>query len=258
VICADAAAANLATYVRIIVVLAAPDASARFAAADLNMDLRQGLWFSSHCLAHAHHAADTTNALTLTDEQILTAPSASLAAMLRHLALDLPADEERVISETFVAALKGEPQRLDAAIEEAMGKALAVFDRRTGGAGWWSRDLFSYGDRPDETCPELIDVTGRARILVFGPYLTLPAGRWRATVEFELCRDSAKRPYLIEFGAGADFSRVETRATGAQRATVSVEHQFAAPAPVEIRIWLARAAFHGSLAFAGAKIEAAA
>ena len=45
----------------------------------------------------------------------------------------------------------------------------------------WSADLFSYGNEKDE--PQIVELEceGDSRILVFGPYLHLPCGRWRAT-----------------------------------------------------------------------------
>jgi hypothetical protein len=100
----------------------------------------------------------------------------------------------------------------------------------------------------------MIDVTGPARMLAFGPFITLPAGKWRAELHFDVCEDAARRFYLVEFGTGADLSRRDFRLSGADSARTTVEHEFVSRAPAEIRFWVARAAFHGNLGFRGVKI----
>src|SRR5579859_2657422 len=72
---------------------------------------------------------------------------------------------------------------------------------------WWPRNLFRWGDVPDDECPEQMDVTGQARVLAFGPFVELQAGDWRAVISYEVCDQAARRSYLVEFGSGADLSR---------------------------------------------------
>jgi hypothetical protein len=121
---------------------------------------------------------------------------------------------------------------------------------------WWDRTLFRWGDHPEEPCPQSIDVTGAARILAFGPFLPLSRGEWRARVEFELSPDAARRSYLLEFGAGADLSRVAFGPLPTGPNAVSITHRFEVADPAEIRLWVARAAFHGDLSFKGVWVEA--
>src|SRR5712664_2868998 len=81
----------------------------------------------------------------------------------------------------------------------------------------WERERFFDGDAPSEACAERKDLTGLNRILVFGPFVTLPAGRWRARIEFELCQDGAKRAFRIDFGGRDEFSKTPFRALGPGR-----------------------------------------
>lgn len=118
----------------------------------------------------------------------------------------------------------------------------------------WERARFRWGDEPDRVCPATIDVTGPARVLLFGPYVPLPPGLWRAEIAFDLCEQGARRTYLVEFGAGADLSRQWSSRLRPGRNTICVEHNFEASAIAEIRLWVARAAFHGGLRFLGATV----
>jgi hypothetical protein len=104
-------------------------------------------------------------------------------------------------------------------------------------------------------CTEAIDVTGPARILVFGPYAQLAPGRWRVTARFEVSAEAATRSYYVEFGQGADFEGVMLHPSGAGVYEMSLERTLAGKTTVELRLWLARAAFRGSLRFLQATAE---
>ena len=117
------------------------------------------------------------------------------------------------------------------------------------------REIFQHGDLPDEACPSLIDICGRSRILVFGPYISLWPGIWRADVTFALCADAAMYPYLIEFGSPAGMDQLLVRAKGAGTYSVDLTHRISEPARVEIRMSVLKPAFHGHLAFGGADLR---
>ncbi|MDR3494362.1 MAG: hypothetical protein P4L82_07145 [Ancalomicrobiaceae bacterium] len=48
----------------------------------------------------------------------------------------------------------------------------------------WPRELFIPGGRPEEVLDKPIDLVGPARCIVYGPYLHLPRGTWRAQMNF--------------------------------------------------------------------------
>ncbi len=120
---------------------------------------------------------------------------------------------------------------------------------------WWDRTLFRSFDTADRQCPAVIDVTGRPRHLVYGPYASLGAGIWRARVWLDLCPDAAMRPLTVEFGAAHDHAGVALPIGRSGRLEVALTHAVDGQSPVEVRLWLAKAAFHGEVRFLGAAVS---
>lgn len=71
----------------------------------------------------------------------------------------------------------------------------------------WPRECFLDGDVPGECLPPTVEVAGRARILAYGPYLPLPAGKWRARAFLGFSSDIGKMPFIFEVDAGGAVSR---------------------------------------------------
>jgi hypothetical protein len=136
-------------------------------------------------------------------------------------------------------------------------KALQLFCHlppAEGATAWWDRSLLSAGDAPGAPCPAVIDITGAARILCFGPYLHLPAGRWSAELHLDLCPDAARRHYFTQFGPSDRLSAIMARPAGPGHCVVRLETELAAPTVVETRLSIPRAAFHGELKVLGVKV----
>jgi hypothetical protein len=118
----------------------------------------------------------------------------------------------------------------------------------------WEPDLFfATDDRPDaHRRPAVgpIDLTGRARFLVFGPYINLPPGPWSATVVTAFSAEAAGSSFIVEIAAGIQLAYERVQPTGEQ--VIETNLQFvianAVDQPVEIRIVSERAAFDGRLA----------
>jgi hypothetical protein len=115
--------------------------------------------------------------------------------------------------------------------------------------------MFMTWDGEAAPCPEVIDVTGRARYLVFGPYLALEPGAWRARVSLQLCAEAAQRPIAVQFGAEPDYTTVDLPRGTEGRHEAEIEHQMKSGDLAQIRVWLKRAAFHGELRFGWAEIQ---
>ena len=71
----------------------------------------------------------------------------------------------------------------------------------------WPREVFLDADAPGQALPATIEVAGRARILVYGPYLPLPTGAWHATVYLGFSLDIGKLPFIIEADTGQNINR---------------------------------------------------
>ena len=119
----------------------------------------------------------------------------------------------------------------------------------------WGRDQFTAGPGLDQPCPEVIDVTGRMRALVFGPMVVVPAGRWRLTVRVALSEDASRHGYILQFIHGEQLAELRFKPCGAGTYTLEVDNGFALDAMAALRFWLADPAFHGELLFLGAEVE---
>ena len=106
-----------------------------------------------------------------------------------------------------------------------------------------------------DRCPEVIDLTGRACFLFYGPYIPLVAGLWRATVFLTVCADAARRPLALQFGSEPNYATIDLpfRVPGDHR--IVLEHLFDEGQSAQVRLWLKKAAFHGSIRFLGACVE---
>ena len=53
----------------------------------------------------------------------------------------------------------------------------------------WPLCCFYAGDRPNELAPPIVETSGPARCLYYGPYFHLPAGRWQVDVQLFFSND---------------------------------------------------------------------
>jgi hypothetical protein len=142
--------------------------------------------------------------------------------------------------------------------ERSIDHSLDLYERGVpgpGAAAWWDRSLFFLGDAPGEPCPPCIDITGRGRILVYGPLMALPPGRWRLSARFELCALAARHPWRVEFGVGPELTVMEIQPDGAGLYEVALEAAWGHIALAEARLWVLEPVFHGELRLHGARIE---
>jgi len=121
---------------------------------------------------------------------------------------------------------------------------------------WWDRSrFFSDAEAGVDTCPEVIDLTGRACFVFYGPYAPLAAGLWRATVSINSCADAARRPLSLQFGAEPDYTTVDLPFGMPGDHHLTLEHWFDGGQMAQVRLWLKKAAFHGEVRFLGAHVE---
>lgn len=92
-----------------------------------------------------------------------------------------------------------------------------------------------------------IDMTGRRRILLFGPYLELPPGLWQATIRFQLEKTDAVVSLRFEWASGGDNVRLERSLHEDGVYDVSLERTWSSAGPCELRVWLDRSVFDASL-----------
>jgi hypothetical protein len=121
---------------------------------------------------------------------------------------------------------------------------------------WWDRSIFSSSeDMGEGSCPPVIDVTGRARTLVYGPNLVLAPGVWRATTFVHLSPDAARRRMTVQFGTETDHAIVGLPLGVPGDHEVELTLIMHDAEQVQIQLCLKKAAFHGEVRFAGASVE---
>lgn len=122
-------------------------------------------------------------------------------------------------------------------------------------AVWPSSIFLRFDDEAPGAAARSIDLTGRGRILIHGPYLALPAGRWRVTFEFEYDCPVGSAPFRFEWGEVADVVLHDARAFTPGRYSITLEKDWAEPGRAEVRIWLYHALFQGEFRLVHCVVE---
>jgi hypothetical protein len=193
-------------------------------------------------------------------------PVRTVTAIARHL--ELSVSEAAIVN--IVEALKNEglvPSQsgddgwwdgLQESEQDLVNGALDAYVSYFGGNDLgsitWERELFFISDElaGTELVPATrpIDITGRIRFLVYGPFINLPRGSWSGTVILGLSSEAAGIAYIVEVFAGVRLTHV--RLEPEKEGVVEVNLHFAIDdsidQPVQIRIHTERPAFDGRLA----------
>jgi hypothetical protein len=118
----------------------------------------------------------------------------------------------------------------------------------------WEPELFFINDDPPAPTPVAaarhVDITGRVRFLVYGPYIDVPPGSWSANVVLGFSAEAAGMSFMVEVFAGRQLScaRVEPSVEQIIEANLQFVMDNSVDQPLQIRIVNERAAFDGRLA----------
>jgi len=138
--------------------------------------------------------------------------------------------------------------------EEALAFALESFGPARHSAQW-SRDLFSYPKPPlANEPPHTFDLTGRPKFLVFGPYLTMPAGAWTARFELTFDAPSTRHRYRADWGGVTEYQSLEFRPERPGVYQIELTHDWSEAAPCELRLLVMEGVFEGRVTFNGAEV----
>jgi hypothetical protein len=237
--------------------------------------VRQGLSFVEATRAISNSCAAVVSCVSMPGALVLRAdrdaknPRVTAEAIARHLELPVSEDGlteiiEEVASLGLVAA-RTESDFWWAGLDESrrvlMNGALEAYaDHFSNGNDLgpitWERELFYMGkDPPDPLlapASEPIDITGRPRFLVYGPYMTLPPGPWSANVTLGFSKEAAEMTYTIDIMADAARQLTHIRIQPGNERIVEAQLHFsiddALAWGIEVRIQNERAAFEGRLA----------
>jgi hypothetical protein len=215
-------------------------------------------------------------ALVLHGENCRAAPVAAADTIARHLGL-VASDEDLASVVSAVdesgAGLEADDDtewwdRLDDTAREAVSGAVEPYAAHFAGGQLgpivWQRELFYINEEPITEAYTVratrpMDITGRARILIYGPTLFLPGGSWNAAVSVGLSREAAEMSYLVEVFNGTQLAQTRIVPSGGERfieviLNFSVDDSFEPEKLIQIRIWNERAAFDGRIAIGQVKL----
>jgi hypothetical protein len=185
-------------------------------------------------------------------------PLETAAAIARHLGLAVCiADIERVVADLAALGRRSESdppdsdasQPNEATLPVASG-AVAPYLAHFKGAALepitWAREVFLVdGHRP---ATHAVDITGRTRALIYGPYISLPPGNWAAEIVLGFSREAAEVNFLVDvLIAGSQLSVTSIRPLQAGIFSVNLSFMIGEDNdhPVEFRVINEHAAFDG-------------
>lgn len=131
-----------------------------------------------------------------------------------------------------------------------------TLDIQKGDGGIWPPEIFSFSSGQSLTGGQSdIDLTGRARFLMHGPYIELPPGLW--TGELFFCFDPGNSsPSLVRFdwGDGENFTQEDIELTDPGNYSMKLSHRWNVASPAQFRLLLLRPVFHGNLSVINCKV----
>lgn len=140
-------------------------------------------------------------------------------------------------------------------LQFALAMLEPVYLRLAGGNGehtvvTWPWQMLYSGDTLSSLTTSIIDITGPARILLYGPYLCLPAGHWTVSIVIAFSADAMDTPLLVGlYAAEIPLGEVSVRACAAGWFTVDFPVEVHDPTqPIELRIATLEGAIEGEIA----------
>ncbi|MNS23808.1 hypothetical protein D3C72_556340 [compost metagenome] len=120
----------------------------------------------------------------------------------------------------------------------------------------WPAKLFRYApNRTPASEPGTIELVGPPRVLVFGPYIHLPQGRWDLTIEMEVDIDDMPITLAMAWGDHFDHPAASLRFRRSGRYRLDFSAEFQPTRPAELRISLPNALLHGQIRMEKAKLS---
>jgi hypothetical protein len=205
-------------------------------------------------------------ALVLTPGNEARDPLSVACAIAQHLQLDVgEPDIQQIICGLTEQEIVSRPSEYDAwwnSLSERdqvlVNGALGAYETHFAGGDLgkitWERDLFFiFEDPPAQdavAATRPVDITGRARCLIYGPFINLPPGSWSARVVLGFSPEAAGMTYVVEAFAGRQLNNIRIQPESQRILEVNLHFSIDAfvDQPIQIRVYNERAAFDGRLA----------
>jgi hypothetical protein len=199
---------------------------------------------------------DLPGALVITAERDWLDPAATIAAVANHFGLAVcTSDIERIVADLAAAGLRPSVDS-EACLADLGEEAAAMINGAVGAYSEylglpdkiiWARDLFrGEGGKP---VPSMIEITGKARNLIYGPYVALPPGNWTADLVIGFSEDAIDTTFRVDVFAGSMLNMTSTKPTlpGVHMVSINFLIEEANDNLVEIRLYSETAAIFGQI-----------
>src|SRR6266705_2219470 len=155
-------------------------------------------------------------ALVVSSERDWPNAAATVAALAHHLGLPVgTADIEKIAAdledtrsqpndEPGAASPAQLPEHSLAVINGALAPYVEFFKGAALGQITWARDLFLEEHHQPAIHP--IDISGKIRHLIYGPYIALPPGNWIAEMVLGFSEDAVGMSFQVDVWAGSQLS----------------------------------------------------
>lgn len=187
----------------------------------------------------------------LTASELVRKARTSIATDRQFEALQLEQTAVEILPGVRLAAPSFDaPSRRNQAIQDA----LALYKDEP---AFWRGEVFDYIAQNVQHIGEqtIIDLTGRPRIVFYGPYIVMPAGRWKVTMRIGFCSQAAQRQYRADWGGQHVCASHHFKPEKDGLFELEMEHEWTEPAPCEMRLLVMEGVFDGQLLFYGAHVS---
>ncbi len=209
---------------------------------------------ASSCAAISQYVT-LPGALVVNAERDWANPAETLMAFARHFGLLVDrAEADTIVEELNAAGLGLDPQEPTVQWQDnelvmgAIGSYAEYFVGGTLGTLRWERELFFEEHHKPPAHP--IEITGKVRYLIYGPYITLPPAGWTAEMILGFSEDATETSFRIEVWAGSMLgsATIQPPRAGVFPVDVSFVIEEGNDNLVEIRVRNERSAIFGRLA----------
>jgi len=234
----------------------------RHALADLvlkhGLDLVSAIRTIANSCASLVRYLDYPNLLLLRPENLANDPQGVVEAICRHYGLTIPqpgfAEPAPIDFARRTRDFESWWGGIDAAdralAEGALGTYSECFSAGSLGQIAWHRRLFFSGDAPGESPPSSIDITGRGRCLIYGPYIRIPPGAWTAHIGLGCSNEAVGTAFVVDVAAGHRLGHVSLspKFGGVFETILPFTLEEDNPHFLEIRFFMERSTFDGRFA----------
>jgi len=241
-----------ATNSRFVVALDDPRCAVAEILGDSNADLKAVTRAIANSCPLVMQCANSPGAITIRGHQAEFDAVGAVSAIAQHFELSLDDGEaERIVEELavhdlcYIAKQPGEeatrsPEANHKLVEGALSSYAKCFAGDDLAAIIWPRELFIVNGDSGKGLTDALDVAGGMRILIFGPYIHLPAGSWTARVFLGFSPEAAGHTFLVDAYSGGQLGSTSFQPERGGVYTVDINFSLDEPSGqgVEIRVWV--------------------